>query len=251
MAIAAQPSDIMRVLKRRKARGQTVEPYQFREALRSYWDVQAARRQQDRALGLRNKALALEEDRLDIMKKREDAAEDAAKIQGLAEIGSTAAMGAMALKGTRLGAKIGLGGPTETTTGAATASTITPSGAAVGESATGGIGGATTYSSAGLETTAPSIGGTAVGIGAGMVGGKIAGKAITGSESGGAFGTAVGGGIGGFAAGGPYGAVIGFVLGGKKEEEDDSDTVYDENLDGSKHPEVRAKINQILGAKKK
>ena len=234
MAIAAQPSDIMRVLKRRKARGQTVEPYQFRETLRSYWDVLAARRQQDRALGLRNKALALEEDRLDIMKKREDAAEDAAKIQGLAEIGSTAAMGAMALKGTRLGAKIGLGGQGTVSqgTGAAINSNLTSSGAAVGESATGGIGGATTYSSAGvdsaaggiggattyssagLETTAPAIGGTAVGIGAGMVGGKIAGKAITGSESGGAFGTAVGGGIGGFAAGGPYGAVIGFVLGG-------------------------------------
>ena len=106
-------SDVQRFLRHKRATGQTVSSREERSAWAGYWDAMAARQMSSRRLGLEERRLGLEGKRLDeytrLAEERMDREEEAAKVSGVMELGTTAALGTYALKGTEIGAKLGLG----------------------------------------------------------------------------------------------------------------------------------------------
>ena len=226
---------VQRYLKQRRATGQVTSPQSERSAWQGYYDSLAANRNISSMIGARERQLEMEDERLDLAKDAQDAAESAAKIGGIAEIGSTAVLGGMVLKDTSLGAKIGLGGPTtavpKATAGVGAAESLSGGaasfpvgvGGAGTSAATGamaspaGIGGVTTHAATGVSAASGITGAGAaaaggVGLGAGFLGAEIGNK-VAGDK--GAVIGGIGAGAGaGFAVGGPYGALIGGVIGG-------------------------------------
>ena len=217
-------SDVQRQLRQRRAGGQTVTPRAERLAWQAYWDVNAARSLQSRGLSMQEKA---SERRFAMDEKRMKREESAAKVAGVAELGSMAAMGAYALKGTSIGAKIGLGGPAApavskvagpTVAGGAAATAV---GVEAGKTAAMGAAGAGTgtYGAAGTTSAAGPLAGMAGPAAAGAVGGFIGselGEMITGNDAGEVIGGLAGGAAAGFAmsGGNPIGAIVGGIIGG-------------------------------------
>ena len=223
---------VQRYLKQRRATGQVTSPQSERSAWQAYYDSLAANRNISSMIGARERQLDMEEERIDLAKDAQDSAEAAAKIRGVAELGSTAVLGGMLLKDTSLGAKIGLGGSTT----AVPKTTATPGGGAAeslsgGAAATGGaaaaaypgagLGPAGTPGAAGMAagpTAAAGItgmsaaGAAGVGLGAGFLGATVGEK--VGGDKGAVLGGMAAGAGGGFAVGGPVGALIGGVIGG-------------------------------------
>ena len=211
--------NVQRYLRQKRAGGQTVTPRETRLAWQAHFDAMAGRRMEQSELNLRRtvaghnimmaeKGMELKEEAL----KRE---EDAAKISGITQLGSTAMLGAMALKGTEIGSKIGLGPG-----GAAIAPATKGAQAAVLEKVgAAGITGPTLRTGA-IETLTEAAPSTLATGAAGAVGGlagaqlvrALPGKAGDVGQIGGAV---VGGAAAGFAmGGGPIGAVVGGVIGG-------------------------------------
>lgn len=232
-------TDVQRYLKQRRATGQVVSPSSERSAWQAYYDSIAANRASSAAIGARERQLDIEEQRVDLLKDQQDAAEGAAKVQGVAEIGSTLALGAMVLKDTSLGGRLGLGTKaavpsTAKTVGAKgaapamggggaaaslvhpelqTASTAAPSAAFSGfDASTGAVSGSAGVGGATGLTAGTAAGAGGVGIAAGFVGATI-GEKVAGDKGAVAGGLAAGAGAG-FMVGGPVGAVIGGVIGG-------------------------------------
>lgn len=220
-------SDVQRYLRQRRAGGQTVTPRESRLAWQAYWDVNAARALQSRQLGQQDIALQLQKNRLELAEEQMEREEAAAKVSGIAELGSTAAMGAFALKGTSIGAKVGLGAPAAVSaaapaaTGAAAPATAGAAAALGGKGATIAASQAAAAPAASAPFSATSVLGPAgAGVAAGFLGSEI-GERVVGNDAGEIAGGALGGAAGGAligsqigSVGGPVGAIIGGVIGG-------------------------------------
>jgi hypothetical protein len=222
----------------------TVTPRETRLAWEAYFDATAARGIQNRQLGLRAAELGmLQEHRnrqYELQQEALEREEDAAKISGITQIGSTAAILGMAYPGIGEGVgklakgaagKIGIGSGAAPKLAATTAApavaelTATPSVASLTAAKTAGAGsaglGTGTYGASGLagpggiSAAAPFLGPAAGGLAAGFAGSLI-GEEITGSDAGGVGGGLVGGAAAGFAlsGGNPIGAIVGGVVGG-------------------------------------
>lgn len=231
LAIPSQSfSDVQRYLKQKRAGGQTVTPRETRLAWQAYWDVNAARSLQSKQLSLNERSINANIDinkkRMKLAKEQMQREEDAATISGISELGSTAAIGAYALKGTSIGSKIGLGAAPTVSGGAGTAvsggaaSGTGFAGSPAGGSAGAGLGGAgvgaTGASTAPTATSAgfSNVGTSAVGaIGAGYAGSTVGG-AVSGNDAGSIIGGIAGGVTYGAYVGGPAGAIVGGLVGG-------------------------------------
>ena len=224
--------DVQRTLKQRRAGGQTVTPREARYAWQAYWDVNAARALQSRELGLRERSINANIDinrqNLELQKKRMKREQDAAKVSGIAELGSMGAMSAFALKGTSIGSKVGLGsvGAAPAQTGGAALSTtggaaLLPGAGSAAASeagaAIGGFGSAAEAASFAPTTAATPLAGLAApaagGAAAGFLGSELGEKAF-GNDAGEVVGGLVGGAAAGAIIGGPPGAIVGGVIGG-------------------------------------
>jgi hypothetical protein len=105
-------------LRQKRATGAQVTPQNERAAWSGYYDTMAQN-------SLAERASAMQQERLDILRDEQKAAEGAATWSGVGQLISTAGIGATLLKGTSLGARIGLGTAT-TSPGAAPAGAATP-----------------------------------------------------------------------------------------------------------------------------
>ena len=214
-----QFGDVQRFLRQKRASGGTVTPREARLAWQGYFDTLASRYHRSRELGMRQTELdrnfALREEALE----RE---EDAAKISGISQLASTAGIGALALKGTKAGAAIGLG-PAGAAPAVAGAAALTPSAlatqaTAAGSSASGfGIAAAETAAGAlpqtGMLSAMAPFAAPVAGALAGGFGGSVLGERLVGNDAG-----EVGGGlVGGAAMGATIGSVVpgvGTIIGG-------------------------------------
>jgi hypothetical protein len=229
-----QFGDVQRYLRQKRATGQTVTPRESRLAWQAYFDTLSSRYHQSRELGMRQEQMdrnfALQEEALE----RE---EDAARISGITQLASTGAMGAMALKGTSIGSKLGLGGAEAAKGGAqaaigavpsaATAAPWTVAGVEAGKTAAAGYAGAGTgtYAAAAgksglISAAAPFLAPGIASIGGGFIGSEI-GEQLVGSDAGEVGGGLVGGAATGAAIGSfvpgvgtAIGAIVGGVIGG-------------------------------------
>jgi len=245
----AIPYELYGVLKQQRAIGRRGTDRERRLLYQAYLDSRAAQRRGQRQLDLQQTAIANEERYRAAMlrqqKRQEERNKRASTISGVASIGIMGAMGAKALKGTALGAKLGLGSTTTTTpataagpavsapaaTGGGAAPTVT-GGTGAGAAAPATAGGTETTAGAtagstGAAGTAMGVAGTAaVGYAGGYYGsripigkGKKAGRmkgAATGAAAGAGFGTFVAPGVG-TAAGAVIGGVMGY-FGAKSSE---------------------------------
>ncbi|MBM3212930.1 hypothetical protein FJZ33_11965, partial [Candidatus Poribacteria bacterium] len=127
-------ADIIAYEKRRRATGQYVPEKFLSSAMEAYWDVEAQKAERAREFRLRERALGFEAERLRIAEEERKAAEKAQTIRGIADIGTTAAIGAYFLRG----------GATKTKTPVSTPSGAGGAGGAVGAKPLtyGGAGGA-------------------------------------------------------------------------------------------------------------
>jgi len=223
MAVSALPSqafaDVQRYLKQRRATGQAVSPREERSAWQAYYDSLAANRAQSAAIGARERQLDMEQQRIKIAEEAQENAEAAAKISGLVEIGTTGVLGAMALKDTAIGAKIGLGKPGAApklpvggAAAAPAASAVYP-GAGLGPVGTPGAAGMAAGPAVGTSAASPLTAGTAAAAGgAGIAGGMVG--SFLGEKVAGDKGAAVGGVMGGAGIGAIFGGAPGAILGG-------------------------------------
>ena len=96
-------ANVQRYLRQRRAGGQTVTPRETRLAWQGYYDALAGRALQQRQLGLQQQQLDIQsqqfEEQMDLKKEAMAREEDAARIAGITELGSTAAMVGMAYPG--------------------------------------------------------------------------------------------------------------------------------------------------------
>ena len=99
----AIPSELYGAIKQQTAVGKRLSDRDKRLAYKAWLDVQAERAAEAKRLGLYERAL--EED-IRRARKEEKAAERAAAISGVTQLGTMGALGAYALKGTSLGAKL-------------------------------------------------------------------------------------------------------------------------------------------------
>jgi hypothetical protein len=158
--------DVQRYLRQKRATGAQVTPQNERAAWSGYFDTM-----EQNSIAERNSAM--QQERLNMTKDALKAQEGADQISGVGQLVSTVGQGAMLLKGTDIGGKIGLGAPTATTP--ATPSTTAPAAApvtATGVSAPGA--GAAPVVSAGVPQTAADM--------SAMAGGETA--AAVGAETG-------------------------------------------------------------------
>jgi len=221
LAIPSQAfSDVQRYLRQKRAGGQTVSPTEEGRAWQSYWDVQSARADRARELGIREASLAaqieMNKEQIDLREKQMRREQAAARVAGIAELGTSAALiglgGAHVLKGTALGAKIGLGAAAPTVTGGAAAAKV---GAEAGGGAAGwgaAWGGTTAESAAAPLTLGAAAGPAAAGAAVGYLGSEL-GEQIIGNDA----GEVIGGAAGGAAAGAAIGSVVpgvGTAIGG-------------------------------------
>ena len=106
-------ADVQKYMRQKRAVGQQVTPTEERSAWQAYWDVMAARQGEAERIGLEHERIGLGREQLEIQEEQMKRQQRAAMVSGIGQIGSTMAMGAYALKGTKLGGKIGLGAPGE------------------------------------------------------------------------------------------------------------------------------------------
>ncbi|RQW92650.1 MAG: hypothetical protein EHM79_00405 [Geobacter sp.] len=103
-------ADVQRFFRQKRAVGQQVTPTEERSAWQAYWDAMASRQQEAERIGLEHKRVSMEEERLEEQKDINKKQDRAATVSGIGQLAQTGIIGAHMLKGTALGAKIGLGG---------------------------------------------------------------------------------------------------------------------------------------------
>jgi len=214
----AIPYELYGVLKQQRAIGRRGTDRERRLLYQAYLDSRAAQRRGQRQLDLQQTAIANEERYRAAMlrqqKRQEERNKRASTISGVASLGIMGAMGAKALKGTALGAKLGLGstttttpataaGPAAETTAGATAGSTGAAGTAMGVAGTAAVGYAGGYY------------GSRIPIGKGKKAGRMKGAAA-GAAAGAGYGTLVAPGVG-TAAGAVIGGVMGY-FGAKSSE---------------------------------
>jgi hypothetical protein len=230
--------DVQRYLRQKRATGAQVTPQNERAAWSGYFDTMERNSLAERASAMRERQIRWDRE---AQKDAQEAAEGAATMSGFGQLASTAGQGALLLKGTNLGSKIGLGPTTPATPTTATTSGAAPTtsagvvgggttAAGVGGSAAGlagpestaiaagGSGGAAIEGSTGfLGAATPYAGPAGVAFAAGSIvpnllgiknkTGKVAAGALTGAAGGALMGAEYG------TAAGPYGTAIGAVIG--------------------------------------
>jgi hypothetical protein len=246
MAISALPSnalyDVQKYLRQKRATGAQVTPQNERAAWSGFFDTMAQN-------SLAERASAMQQERLDILRDEQKAAEGAATWSGVGQLVSTVGQGGMLLKGTDIGSKIGLGPttpatPTPTTpgvsatpsvstgaapvtaTGTSTVTGAAPTGAAYSTGAAELAGAeAPTAAAVGAETgitaATPYLGPAGVGFASGSVipgllgFNKGKGELAAGVAAGAATGAATGAALTSWSGpGAAVGAIIGAVAGG-------------------------------------
>lgn len=178
MATSALPSNalynVQSYLRQKRATGAQVTPQNERAAWSGYYDTMAQN-------SLAERASAMQQQRLDTLKDEQKSREDAATYSGMGQLVSTAGMGAYLLKGTSLGAKIGLGTPPTATAPETATPAVVPGTTAPGVVGTG-VGAAPTVASGVSSGTAPT--GAAYSTGAAELAGTEAAAAGVGAETG-------------------------------------------------------------------
>ncbi len=238
MARLAVPYELYNTIKQRRAIGHMPTIRERRALYQAYLDTIAGRQAESERLAIereqsqslrdyRNRMLDLQEEQM----KREAGA---ARIKGLVSIGELGFKGYEALKGTALGAKLGIGAvkpaisgtaASWATGGAQAQALMAPAGkaivggkiaepvassfAAAGEGAQTAVAGATETAS---TTTSSLVGSVLEPAGIGMAAGTVAHMLPVPEEAQRAIGGAAGAALG-FAAGGPVGGIIGAIAG--------------------------------------
>jgi hypothetical protein len=236
--------DVQRYLRQKRATGAQVTPQNERAAWSGYFDTMERNSLAERASAMRERQIRWDRE---AQKDAQEAAEGAATMSGFGQLASTAGQGALLLKGTSLGSKIGLGpttAPTATSTstgtsgGAALTSASGAPGAITGgaanslpTAASGGPGVGITAAEQAALNNAPAVGAetgflsaatpyagpAGVAFAAGSIvpnllgikneTGRVATGALTGAAGGALMGAEYG------TAAGPYGTAIGAVIG--------------------------------------
>jgi hypothetical protein len=115
MAVSALPSnalyDVQKYLRQKRATGAQVTPQNERAAWSGYFDTMESNSLNERNFALRSQ---IENERIKLAKEAQKNAEGSAAISGVGQLLSVGGQGAMLLKGTSLGSKIGLGPTTAT-----------------------------------------------------------------------------------------------------------------------------------------
>lgn len=219
MAIPSQAfGGVQRYLRQKRAGGQTVSKHEEGRAWQSYWDVMADRSIQQERLRLERARIEAnirtQQEQLKMQRKQMEQEEGAAKVAGITQLGTTAFLGAHVLKGTSLGAKMGLGAaPTAGVVGGQ----VTPGGVATvapsGGGMSMGLAGPSTAQPTAITAAAPLLGPAIAGAGAGYAG-SVLGEEFIGNDAGQVIGGLAGGAAMGAAIGGPPGAIVGGLIGG-------------------------------------
>ena len=223
MARLAVPYELYGILKQRRAIGKQETDRERRLLYQAYLDTLAGRKTESERTAMTRE---YQRNLIDLQKEAISREEAANRIRGLTNIGELGFEGYKALKGTSLGAKLGIGPVKEATaigtktaataTGAQTQALSAPAGKALiagqvseplGEGvAAATAGGTTTAGTSGLMSTVVQPAGL------GLAAGGVASMLPIPSEASMALG-GLGGAVLGFAAGGPVGGIIGAISG--------------------------------------
>ena len=191
MAVSALPSnalyDVQKYLRQKRATGAQVTPQNERSAWSGYFDTMEANSLAERRFALLSQT---ENERMKLAKEAQENAEGAAAISGVGQLLSAGGQGAMLLKGTSLGAKMGLG-PATVAPGAAPGAAVSSVGGASptldaystgAKELAGTTAGAAPTTAGAVSATAPT--GAAYSTGAAELAGTEAAASAVGAETG-------------------------------------------------------------------